>query len=308
MRAVVTGSAGFIGSHLVDSLLADSWNVIGIDDMSAGNKINLELANKNEHFTQVKANICSKTISKYFKDVDVVFHNAASKKNICLNDPQKDLKVNAGGTLNLLQLSVANGIKKFVHASTGSVYGEPVIFPQDEYHPLNPCSYYGVSKLAGERYVAMYNKIFGLNTTILRYFHVFGKRQDSSQDRGGVVSIFLKNMIEGKPVRVFGNGGQQRSFTNVSDVVRANRFVAENIQTDGEVYNVASGLKITINQLIALARITIPSSSEFVTEPRLVGDIDIFEVDNSKIKQLGFEFKTDFEKDICEVGLSLQPK
>ena len=136
--------------------------------------------------------------------MDIVFHQAASKKTICLNNPRLDLEINAKGTFNLLELSVKHNVKKFVHASTGSVYGEAQYKPQDEQHPLNPTSYYGVSKLAGEKYVRAFHDLYNLNVTILRYFHVYGPRQESS-DVGGVVSIFTRRILEGKPIYIYGD-------------------------------------------------------------------------------------------------------
>lgn len=285
----------------MDSLLKDGYAVTGIDDYSAGKSKNLESAMESDKFFNIKADVCSDRIGHLFDGVDVVFHNAASKKNICLNNPKRDLDVNGGGTLNLLQLCLKHGVKKFVHASTGSVYGEAKVFPQDENHPLNPCSYYGVSKLAGERYVAMFNSVYGLDATILRYFHVFGSRQDSTQDRGGVVSIFTNKIINGQPVTVFGTGDQQRSFTHVSDVVGANRFVADNHEANGQVYNVASGLKISIWRLIdAIEKIT-GKSADIKMADRLVGDIDRFDISSAKIRSLGFQFNTNFEENIREM-------
>ena len=125
-----------------------------------------------------------------FEGVDVVFHQAASKKTICLNNPRLDLDINAKGTFNLLELAVKHRVKKFVHASTGSVYGEAQYFPQDENHPLVPTSYYGCSKLAGEKYVKIFNQLYGLDTTVLRYFHIYG------HDRSQVILEGSINIIE----------------------------------------------------------------------------------------------------------------
>jgi nucleoside-diphosphate-sugar epimerase len=229
------------------------------------------------------------------KDTDIVFHNAASKKNICLNDPQKDLATNAGGTLTLLQSAKKHGVKKFVHASTGSVYGEPVEFPQTEEHPLNPCSYYGVSKLAGERYALAFSKLYNMDVTVLRYFHVYGPRQDSSE-YGGVVSIFADKISKGQPITIHGDGQQERSFTYVGDVVRANLFVAANPKTKGQVYNVASGIAVTIQQVAA--KLMSFASREVPIEyaDALIGDIRKFEVDSSKLEKLGFKYKTNLCK------------
>lgn len=286
MRMMVTGGAGFIGSHIVDSLLKDGHEVVCIDDLSTGKRSNLP---DNPNIYSVRADICGDID---MRGIDIIFHNAASKKNICLKDPQRDLEINAGGTLNLLQLAVKHGIKKFVHASTGSVYGEL----SDR---LNPVSYYGVSKLAGERYVNMYSKMGWLDTTILRYFHVYGSRQDDGEF-GGVVSIFLKAARKGKPLVIYGDGTQERSFTHVDDIVKINRLVAES-DTNGQVYNCASGIAVTINDLASKVLWLTKSHSKIIYKDWLVGDIKKFDIDNSKIRSLGIEFETDIDKGLLNV-------
>ena len=242
--ALVTGAAGFIGSHIVDKLLQMGVKVIAVDNLSAGSMMNIP-HKKNNHFTFYDYDI-SKKIMMYdiFKNhkIDIIFNNAASKKNICLLNPARDLEVNTLGTLNLLELSVEFSVIKFIHASSGSVYGEAKVMPQTEEHPIDPVSYYGVSKLAGERYVKVFNHLHGLNTTILRYFHVYGPRQDSKMDTGGVISIFIHRALQNEPIFIHGDGSQERSFTYVKDVVDANIIVAESNESYGEFYNVASGI------------------------------------------------------------------
>ena len=298
MRALVTGGAGFIGSHIIESLLNDGHEVISIDNYSAGKRKNLEHLSDNTNFTEVKCDVCSQDVTDYVVGIDVVFHNAASKKNICLQDPHKDLEVNAGGTLNVLQCSVKAGVKKFVHASTGSVYGEPIEFPQTEEHPLNPNSYYGVSKLAGERYVAMYHRMGWIDSTILRYFHVYGSRQEDGIF-GGVVAIFFRNIKEGKPLIVFGDGTQVRSFTHVDDIMAINKKAA---QISGGIYNCASGIKVTINQLAGKILSLTASASRVIYKNWLAGDIKDFDVDNTKIRSLGIEFETDIDRGLRTIG------
>src|SRR3989344_6326976 len=169
-RALVTGGAGFIGSHLCDELVNSGLEVISVDNFVAGKAKNVEHLKKFSNFKKANVDVCDfDRLKKHFRGVDIVFHNAASKKTVSLKDPRMDLDVNAKGTFNLLELSRDKGVKKFVHASTGSVYGEPIIFPQTEDHPLNPTSVYGVSKLAGEKYAKLFEKSFGLDTTVLRY-------------------------------------------------------------------------------------------------------------------------------------------
>lgn len=297
-KALVTGGAGFIGSHIVEELVSLGVETISIDNYYAGKHENLVHLKDHSNFQEVECDVTDLPgLEKYFPGVDVIFHQAASKKTICLEDPRRDLDINAKGTFNILELALKHQIKKIVHASTGSVYGEAQYFPQDEMHPLVPTSYYGVSKLAGEKYVKAFQLLYGLDTTILRYFHVYGPRQESS-DVGGVVSIFSRNMIQKDPITIFGDGTQQRSFTYVKDVVKANILAAVDPDSTGAVYNCASGIKVTIKELADLiAALLKVKDLQINYEDWMPGDIKVFDIDNSKIRQaLGLEFVTDFEQ------------
>lgn len=296
-KAIVTGGAGFIGSHLVDELLAQGLEVISIDDYSGGKHENLLHLKENPRFLEVKCDITNKLdLEKYFRDVDIVFHQAVSKMTLCLRDPQRDLEVNAKGTLNLLELSRDYGIKKFIHASTGSVYGEAKYYPTDEDHPVNPSSYYGVSKLAGEKYVDVFRRLYGLNTTVLRYFHVYGPRQENS-DVGGVASIFARRALENKDLIIFGDGTQIRSFTYVKDVVKINMLVASLEETNGHAYNCASGVKITISELAKkVLSILGKENLKIHHQDWKVGDIKVFDVSNEKLKSIGMNWDFNFDE------------
>jgi len=294
-KVIVTGGAGFIGSHLCEELVKIGANVLSLDDFSAGKEINIAFLRDYKNFTSAKKSITDTDgMDVLFEGVDTVFNNAASKKNVCLIDPKKDLRVNAEGIFNLLEFSMKHKVRKFVHASTGSVYGEPVIFPSTEEHPLRPVSYYGVSKLAGERYVDVFYRLHGLDTTILRYFHVYGTRQESNE-YGGVVSIFLRNILENKPLFIFGDGKQERSFTWVKDLVAANLEAGINQKATGKVYNAASGISVTINELAENMKNILKSPVDIIHDKPLIGDIMHFEVSNENIMaDLGITFEKDF--------------
>lgn len=296
-RVTVIGGAGFIGSHLIDSLLEEGCFVKSVDDFSAGKSRNLSKAKKyGEMFEDVSYDISEggKSLSQILDGTDLIFHQAASKMNICLRDPQRDLLVNAGGTLNLLISASEIGCKRFVHASTGSVYGQAKQFPTDESHALDPVSFYGVSKLAGEKYVRLFNDIDDLNTTILRYFHVYGPRQESN-DLGGVVAIFIRNILDGTPIRIFGNGEQIRSFTYVSDLVNINKLLALDSALGGMAFNCASGIKVSINELAHKTRELMDAPNHpILYESGRPGDIQKFDIDNSLLRKLGFTWEIDF--------------
>jgi UDP-glucose 4-epimerase len=296
-KALVTGGAGFIGSHIVEELVGLGVETVSVDNYFAGKHENLAHLTAQRHFREETCDILDTArLDSLFPGVEVVFHNAASKKTICLNDPRLDLDINAKGTFNLLELAMKHKVRKFVHASTGSVYGEAQYFPQDENHPLVPASYYGVSKLAGEKYVKVFCHLYGLDTTVLRYFHVYGARQESS-DVGGVVSIFARKLLTGMPITIHGDGTQERSFTYIKDVVQANLKAASTPAATGEVYNCASGIKVTINELvqyIADALDVPPPAIRY--DEWLPGDIRIFNIDNGKIiRDLNMRFVTDFK-------------
>lgn len=300
-KAIVTGGAGFIGSHLVEELLQQGLEVISIDNYFAGKKENLEQFHDYTSFHEVNCDITDyDELKKYFDGVDIIFHEAASKKTICLNNPRKDLQINGGGTFNILELARDFGVKKVVHASTGSVYGEARYFPQDEEHPLNPTSYYGVSKLAGEKYVRAFCDLYNMDCTMLRYFHVYGPRQENS-DVGGVVSIFGRRVINGESPIIHGDGTQQRSFTYVKDLVRANMLVAMADNTKGEVYNCASGINVTVGELAEkvkehFGRKDLPT----IYDDWTVGDIKVFNVSSKKIEELGHKFQWSFDAGLRE--------
>lgn len=300
-RAIVTGGAGFVGSHLVEELLNDGLEVISIDNYSGGKHENVAPFLSNPRFTEVDCDVTDlDALRPHFEGVDVVFHEAVSKMTVCLKDPRRDLEVNAKGTFNLLELARDHGVKKFVHASTGSVYGEAQYYPTDEEHPLNPASYYGVSKLAAEKYVRAFSQLYGMDTTMLRYFHVYGPRQESS-DVGGVVSIFARRAMEGKPLVIYGDGTQMRSFTYVKDVVNINRLVAKAPATKGEAYNCASGIQVTIRELAEKVLATLGKQDVgIVHQDWKLGDIKVFNVSNDKLKRLGMAWQTPFDEGLAE--------
>ena len=298
--ALVTGGAGFIGSHLVDKLLSLGLHVTSIDDFSSGKRANIDQHTGNSNFRSLRMDVSNfEEINESFEGVDLVFHLACSKNTVCMRDPNRDLLVNAGGTLNVLRRAMQHKVKRVVHASTGSVYGEPVGFPTGENHQLAPVSYYGVSKLAGEKYGMVFHRMHGLEVVVLRYFHVYGPRQDNS-DLGGVVSIFCRRAHEGLDMVIYGDGTQVRSFTYVGDVVRINLLAAVEPTLVGQFVNCASGDSITVRELADRVNAIYGNRVGIRYANWRPGDIRRFEVDNSLLLGKGFEFEMQFDQGLRE--------
>jgi len=307
--ALVTGGAGFIGSHLVEELLNLNVMVTCLDNCSGGKWENLSSFKDHPLLTVVKADVTDfDSIVGLFQGIEVVFHEAVSKNTVCMKDPRLDLKINAEGTFNILEASRIHQVKKIVHASTGSVYGEPRYIPEDENHPTEPVSFYGTSKLAAEKYGQVFRHLYSMDVSILRYFHVYGPRQEDN-DYGGVVSIFIRRVLSNQPPVIYGDGSQVRSFTYVKDVVKANLLTACHPETNGEIYNCASGLKITIKELADLVVSQLDRQDlQIEYAGWKPGDIKNFDIDNSKIKGIGMKFDWNFEQGVKETMKWLKTK
>ncbi|MCS6962458.1 NAD-dependent epimerase/dehydratase family protein [Thermoflexus sp.] len=253
MKCLVTGGAGFIGSHVVDALIKDGHEVVVVDNLSTGRRENL---NPKARFYEI--DIRSPALAEVFERErpEVVNHHAAQMSvRISMADPMYDAEVNVLGSLNLIRLSLQYGVKKFIYISSGgAVYGEPVYLPCDEDHPIRPLCPYGVTKFIVEQYLALFHQHYGLRYTVLRYPNVYGPRQDPNGE-AGVVAIFIGRMLRGEPVVIHGTGEQMRDFVYVADVVAANQMALEN--GDAEVFNLGSGRGTTVNEIFRfLAAIT----------------------------------------------------
>jgi UDP-glucose 4-epimerase len=245
MKILVTGGAGFIGSHVVDMLIDAGHEVVVVDNLATGRKSNL---NPKAKFYQM--DIRSIDMEKVFETErpEVVDHHAAQmdvRRSVA--DPIYDADINIIGGLNLLNLSVKYGVRKFIHISSGgAVYGEPVYLPCDEGHPVQPLCPYGATKYMLELYLYMYKEVHGLDYSVLRYPNVYGPRQDPMGE-AGVVAIFVGQMLKSRPLTIFGTGEQVRDYVFVKDCARANLMLLEN--GSGRVYNLGYGIGTTVNQI-----------------------------------------------------------
>jgi UDP-N-acetylglucosamine/UDP-N-acetyl-alpha-D-glucosaminouronate 4-epimerase len=252
-RVLVTGGAGFIGSHLVDKLVTDGAEVVVLDNLSSGKIRNIatHLRGKNVRF--VRGDICNlKLVRSIVSEVDVVVNLAAIVGvPISIENPLRVHEVNATGTLNLLKASLDSGVKRFVQASSAAVYGEAETLPVCEDSVLAPSSPYAVSKIAAEDYARVFSRVYGLETVCLRFFNVFGPRQ-AYNPYTGVITIFVKELLNDRAPTIFGDGEQTRDFVSVYDVVLSCVLAMTKRGIGGEVFNVSSGKMTTINELVRL--------------------------------------------------------
>jgi UDP-glucose 4-epimerase len=279
MKAVVTGGAGFIGSNLVDALLARGDEVIVLDDISTGKRENLEQALAGGAQLEVvdvrDAGAVSLLVSR--TKPDVIFHLAAQidvRKSVA--DPAADARINVEGTANVLSAAQAHGVPRFVNTSTGgAIYGEVKQIPAPEDHPVAPEAPYGLSKFCAEQYCEIFTRLHGLSTVSLRYGNVYGPRQDPTGD-AGVVAIFCERLLAGRRPVVFGDGTQTRDFVYVGDVAKANLAAADAAVLPHRVYNVGTGTEVSIHDLLraaAEAAGTDPDAVVAVPAPQRPGEV-----------------------------------
>jgi UDP-glucose 4-epimerase len=246
MKVLVTGGAGFIGSHVVDQMIAAGHDVAVVDSLVTGRKSNL---NPKARFYQVDIRDAAALREVFAAERPEVVDHHAAQMNVrrSVAEPQYDADVNIHGSLNLLELTREFGVRKVIYISSGgAAYGEPVYLPCDEDHPVKPLCPYGLTKYAVEMYLYIYQQTYGLDYTVIRYPNVFGPRQDPLGE-AGVIAIFTGQMLRDQPVTIFGNGEQVRDYVHVSDCARANVLALS--KGSGRVYNLGSETGTTVNQL-----------------------------------------------------------
>jgi UDP-glucose 4-epimerase len=293
-RALVTGGAGFIGSHLVDRLLADGHEVTVLDNLSTGLRERVPADARFEEGDVADG----ERVDRVFADgqFDLVFHVAGQASiRLSFASPEADLRTNVHGTINVVRACLATGVPRLVNASSMTAYGEPGTIPTREDAPCVPVSYYGVTKYAAERYAHIAGEQPGLAVTSLRMFNVYGPRQGIDNPYQGVLAIFIGNVLRKEPITIHGDGRQTRDFVYVADVVDAWMRVVDSDSAGGRVLNVGSGQETSVNDLADAVLGALGESRtswEVLAEPRQQGDQARAAADTAALERLGWTCRT----------------
>lgn len=299
MNCVVTGGAGFIGSHVVDALIVSGSGVVVFDDLSSGKRENLRTGVVFSVGDVCDAHAVATVLSM---GTDTVFHLAAQidvRKAVV--DPGLDAQVNVGGTINVLNACVEGHVRRFVMSSTGgALYGEPSTLPASEQSTIQPLSPYGVSKYCAEQYIEYFHRTYSLETVILRYANVYGPRQDPKGE-AGVIGIFARHILLGQPCIVYGDGEQTRDFVFVDDVVQANMFA---MQGPLNTFNIGTGVETSLNQLLTAFERVVghPVEREYV--PTRGGEVQRIALNAEKARhELGWKPSASLEDGLSQTLL-----
>jgi nucleoside-diphosphate-sugar epimerase len=297
MRYVVTGGAGFIGSNTVDELVRRGESVVVLDDLSSGKEENLaEIRSK---ISFIKGSITDlEAVRKAMQSADYVLHLAArTSVPRSVKDPLETNKINVEGTLNVLVAARDAKVKRVVFAASSSAYGETATLPKVETMQPEPISPYGVAKYAGELYAQTFGRVYGLENVCLRYFNIFGPRQDPDSPYSGVLAKFCTAFLEKTQPVVFGDGEQSRDFTFVENAIAANLLACEAPNISGKVFNVGTGGRVTLNQTLALLADLTGNTLETKYEPPRDGDIRDSQADITQAREfLQYEPSVTFEE------------
>lgn len=301
MRFLVTGGAGFIGSHLVDALVASGGRVRVLDDFSSGRRENLE--DTADRIEILEGDVSdAAAVTRAVAGVDYIFHEAAlASVPKSVDDPRRNHRVNVDGTLNLLLAAKDAGVKRFVLASSAAVYGDGPENPKREELEPQPVSPYASAKLIGEVYCRQFTAARWVDAVCLRYFNIFGPRQDPGSDYAAVVPIFVETLLKGGTPIIYGDGGQTRDFTYIANVVRANLLAIERDAAVGGVFNVGCGGSYSVKELhTRLARLLGVQDSARHAPPR-AGDVRTSEASLERTRRvLGFEPTVGFEDGLAQ--------
>jgi len=297
MKYVVTGGAGFIGSNIVEALVKNGDEVVVIDDLSSGNMDNLGPFLDKILFVQGSISDLE-LLKKQFQGADFVLHQAAmASVPQSIEDPKAANEVNVNGTLNVLLAAKDCNVKRVVYAGSCAAYGDSEELPKLESMRPNPLSPYALTKLVGEYYCQVFTKVYGLETVVLRYFNVFGQRQDPKSQYAAVIPIFINSVLQNKQPTIYGDGLTSRDFIHVQNVVSANLLACISKSAAGEVINVGSGVSITLMQLIEKINSSLKQHVKPIFAEARNGDVRHSRADISKARNfLSYEPKITFEE------------
>ena len=295
---LITGGAGFIGSHIANELMDDN-NITIIDNLSTGNIKNLK-NQEHENLNFIKADICDYNLDDLTCDIDYIFHLAAmASVPLSVEMPEECNEINLNTTVKLLKSAVTNDVEKIVFSSSSAVYGENKNMPLKETEPPMPTSPYAASKAGCELYLKSFYESYGLKYTALRYFNVFGPKQDKNSQYAAVIPNFISALLEGKQAEIYGDGEQTRDFVYVENIVKAN--IASCEANYNGIVNVASGEKLTINKLYEIVKDTLGSDLEPKYFPTRPGDIKHSLADVSNMENINVKIDSDnFESQLIE--------
>jgi len=309
MKALVTGGGGFIGSNVVRALLARGDDVRVLDNFSTGSRANLAGL---EHDVQlVEGDLRSyERVHAAVRGAEVVFHQGALPSvPRSVQDPLTTTAVNIEGTLNVLLAARDEGVRRIVNASSSSVYGNTGTLPRVETQAPDPISPYAVAKLAAERFCTSFSRVYGMEIVSLRYFNVFGPRQDPTSQYAAVVPRFIRAIADGEPVTIYGDGDQSRDFTFVDNVVGANLLAADAPGVGGEILNVATGESVTVNALADAIGAMLDQAVEKAYEPAREADVRASWADVGEARRLlGYETRVDFAEGLRRTADYLIPE
>jgi nucleoside-diphosphate-sugar epimerase len=297
MRFLVTGGGGFIGSNLVEELLITGHEVVVIDNFSTGKRENLSSFEKDINL--IEGDIRSyHIVQEAVKGVDIVLHQAALPSvPRSIKDPITTSEVNIGGTLNLLEAAIKSDVRRFVYASSSSIYGDNPELPKRETMAPKPLSPYAVAKLSGEKYCEVFSRIYGLQTVCLRYFNVFGKRQDPGSQYSAVIPKFIKSILNGERPTIYGDGKQSRDFTHVKNVILANILAGTKEIDESIVVNCACHEQIDLISLVSKINSSLGKDIEPLFEKDRIGDVKHSFADISLANEkLGYKPIVDFNE------------
>lgn len=281
-KILVTGGAGFIGSHIVDLLIEKGYDVVVIDDLSRGN-----ISNVNKKAKFYKINLLSPDLFKIFEkeNFDAVIHDAAKTSvRISMNEPALYTESNVIGTINLLECCRKFNVNRVIYAGSSSRYGNPKYLPCDESHPVNPISPYALSKYMAERYISMYSALYGIKYTILVYSNVYGPRQDSSNE-SGVIPIFINNLVHNQKPVIFGDGNQTRDFSYVEDIAYANFLALTDKNAENKTINICPGAETSVNYILEELKRIFKTDIQPIHQDPIKGEIRNIFLSNNFVKQ-----------------------